>query len=183
MDIYSSQKVLPYVYKLTHKETGQFYIGSRYSKHQKLPSHLDILQYQSSSELVKARGFSNFGVEIIAEFFGENRYRDAWRFEQALINENFSDPLILNKHRIVDARVEFMFTEMSEEGKENLRTFWKGKPKTEEQKQKMSKVRKGRPISDEHRANISAGQLGKKRGPYKKKTNHPVVPGVGLEPT
>lgn len=169
MDIYSSSRVLPYVYKLTHKETGQFYFGSRYSKGQKFPSHLDILQYQTSSDIVKSIGFHNFEIEIIAEFFSESRFEDAWFLEHALIDEHFDDPLIINKHRIRNAKVQFMFTKMSEEGKENLRAYWKGKPKTEEQKRKMSQTRKGRAISEEHKRNISAGQLGRKRGPYKKK--------------
>lgn len=96
MIIYASNKVTPYVYLLTHKETNQFYIGSRFTKRQKLPSHLDILQYQTSSKTVKKMGFENFDVTIIAEFFCAD---DAFKFEQQLIEELWS-PNCLNKYFI-----------------------------------------------------------------------------------
>jgi len=41
-DIYSSEKILPYVYLCTHKENGTFYIGSRTSNKLNLPSHKDM---------------------------------------------------------------------------------------------------------------------------------------------
>lgn len=37
MTIYQSEKALPYVYIGIHKETGQFYIGSRTTKKLKTP--------------------------------------------------------------------------------------------------------------------------------------------------
>lgn len=55
MTIYTSEKVMPYVYMGIHNETGEFYIGSRDNKHQKLPSHLDLQKYRTSSKKVKPR--------------------------------------------------------------------------------------------------------------------------------
>ena len=40
----------PYVYKLTHKETGQFYID--YRENNTLTADEDIIIYQSSSKLI-----------------------------------------------------------------------------------------------------------------------------------
>lgn len=92
--LHISTKIFPYVYKLTHKNTGQFYIGYRKSITQKLPSNEDIMKYKSSSKLIKELGFPNFEVEIIAEFFDGI---SAYDFEQELIYENFKNPLCLNR--------------------------------------------------------------------------------------
>lgn len=94
MTIYNSTKVLPYVYQLTHKETGQFYIGYRCSN--KEPSTNDLgYDYFTSSKYVKNLGFDNFDLMIIAEFFTKNA---AIEFETQLITENWKHPLNLNKN-------------------------------------------------------------------------------------
>lgn len=84
--------ILPYVYKLTHKETKQFYIG--YREANKLPSHIDLPKYQTSSTTVKNIGFNNFDWEIIAEFFNPD---DAYDFENEYIKEYIDDELCLNE--------------------------------------------------------------------------------------
>lgn len=95
MSIYTSARVMPYVYLLVHRVTGQFYYG--YREANTIPSHLDLPKYKSSSKVVKAMGFENFDWFIIAEFF---RGEDAWDFEQSLIAEQFEHPLNLNgQHR------------------------------------------------------------------------------------
>lgn len=86
-------KKLPYVYKLIHKETGKFYIGSRTSKAIDNLPEIDIALYKSSSSVVKSMGFENFDVEILAIFFDP---LEAYKFEQLLIHENFNDPNIIN---------------------------------------------------------------------------------------
>lgn len=48
----------------------------------------------------------------------------------------------------------------------------KGKVITPEQRAKMSAAKKGVPKSPEHCAAISAGMIGRKRGPYKKRSQH-----------
>ena len=53
MIIYPSSKVLPYVYTCTHKESGKIYIGYRCAN--KLPSHLDLPKYRTSSKIVKPK--------------------------------------------------------------------------------------------------------------------------------
>jgi hypothetical protein len=84
---------LPYVYKLTDRETGHFYIGFRCSNKVCCTEDLGVV-YFSSSKYVKSN-FSRFEVEIIAEFFDKD---SAYAFEQSLIKSHFSNPLILNKH-------------------------------------------------------------------------------------
>ncbi len=69
--IYTSEKILPYVYKGTHKETGKIYIGVRYASaktRKNLPSHIDLYNYKTSSRIVKPI-FDQFDWIIVAEFF------------------------------------------------------------------------------------------------------------------
>jgi hypothetical protein len=44
-------KVLPYVYKVVNRTTGEFYIG--YREANKKPASEDILMYKTSSKKVK----------------------------------------------------------------------------------------------------------------------------------
>ena len=107
--------ILPYVYKLTHKETGQFYIGYRCAN--KVRSELDILRYKSSSKYVKELGFENFNIEIIAEFFNAE---DAYEFEQNLIKESFDNNLILNKSYFIKGKFNGIGRNLSQEAKDHL---------------------------------------------------------------
>lgn len=93
MTIYQSEKALPYVYMGIHKETGQFYIGSRTTKKLKLPPEQDLIKYRTSSKYVKPI-FDQFDWYIIAMFFDRE---DCYNFEQELIYENWNNPLKMNK--------------------------------------------------------------------------------------
>lgn len=94
--------VLPYVYLCTHKETGQFYIGSRLAN--KVPAQEDLgLVYKTSSKRVKPI-FHEFSYFVYAEFFNPE---DAWEFEQRLIEENISNTLILNLSYYREGSVRF----------------------------------------------------------------------------
>jgi hypothetical protein len=144
MTIYTSSKVLPYVYRLVHRITGQFYIGYRESNG--VPSDQDIgIIYKSSSKHVLELGFENFECEVIAEFFDGN---DAYRFENDLIGENFSDPLCLNKHYTT---------------KELKRRFKHVIPHSNETKQLISEKIRQMPASV--REAIASKLRGKKRNP------------------
>lgn len=91
MNIYTSEKALPYVYRLDNPTTGEIYIGFR--KANILPSHLDLPGYRTSSKTVKPR-FAEFNRTIVAEFF---RPEDAYDHEQLSIFEEWGNPLLLNK--------------------------------------------------------------------------------------
>lgn len=95
MTVYSSEKVLPYIYLGIHSETKAFYIGFR-CKNVKLniPSNEDLgIKYFTSSKVVQ-KSFHDFDWIILAEFFDAT---DAYLFEQQLILEHFNNPLNLNK--------------------------------------------------------------------------------------
>lgn len=145
MTIYTSTKVLPYVYQLIHKETGQFYFGIRHAN--QVPSTQDLgTYYFSSSRYVKELGFENFDLIIIAEFFDKE---SAFYFEKTLIEEFWNSDKILNKNI-------------------GGTYFSYGLSHSEETKQKMSNTRKGknRPeFSEEWKQNISKSKIGIKTGP------------------
>lgn len=94
MTIYTSDKPAPYVYYGIHSVTKQFYFGYRKNNVElHRTSDQDLPIYQTSSKEVKPI-FEDFVWQILAEFeTGE----DAYDFEQALIYENWGDPLMLNR--------------------------------------------------------------------------------------
>lgn len=90
--IYTSTKTVPYVYRLDHPTTNEFYIGFRSAN--KVPSSSDLgIMYFTSSKIVKPR-FHEFNITILAEFSDK---LDAHEYEQSLIMEFWKSPLILNR--------------------------------------------------------------------------------------
>ena len=151
----------PYVYKLTHKATGQFYFG--YREANKLPALDDLPKYQTSSTYIKRMGFDNFRWEIIAEF---DEPVAAYDLEQKLISESFDHALCLNKHCIKDGVARFR------PNIESLRKAHTGRVPSEETRRKLSeaaKRRKGRiaPRSEESKEKqrqAMTGRVSPKRG-------------------
>jgi hypothetical protein len=156
MTIYQSTKVLPYVYMGIHRETKQFYIGSRTSKHLKLPPEQDILKYKTSSKIVKPI-FDEFDWFIIAMFFDRN---DAYAFEQELIYENWNNPLILNKSCHHNAVSHFIAPEHN--------------PRSEEVKKSISNKMKGRKLSKETRMKIADSKIGELNYNYGTQLSHAI---------
>ena len=137
IDIYTSEKVLSYVYKLTHKTTKQFYIG--YREANKVPSHLDLPKYKTSSKNIFSI-FDDFLYIIIAEFFNGS---DAYDYEQKLIYDNWNDPLILNENCFYEKK-RFRLSHH-----------------TEETKNKISKTRTGMKFTESHKINIGLSSKGR----------------------
>jgi len=129
---------MPYVYLCTNKFTQEFYIGYRCSnlKYNR-PSHLDLPKYRTSSKIVK-QNFDDYHWYIVAEFFDSD---DAYDFEQYLIFQFWSDPLLLN--------------ESCYHGKPRF----KSKPLTEDHKKSIS-IAQSRPKSNEHRKKLAAANIG-----------------------
>lgn len=112
--IYTSEKVLPYVYRLDNPITGEFYIG--YREANKLPSHLDLPKYKTSASDIK-KNFSVFVWQIIAEFPIGN---DAYDHEQLSIFEEWGNPLLLNKNCRHSSNVRFKCVGHTETFKINM---------------------------------------------------------------
>lgn len=142
MDIYASEKVVPYVYCCTHKVTKEFYIGSRTTGNRNLPSHEDLPRYKTSSKRVKPR-FHEFDWTIIAEFYNPN---DAYTFEQQLIHDRIEDPLCLNEVCYYTGKLMFCSTGVS---------------RSDEHKQRISEAHTGKVVSASSRKKMSEAHLGK----------------------
>lgn len=136
----TSERILPYVYMCTHELTGEFYIGFRANN--KVPSHLDLPMYKTSSKFVRPR-FYEFSWMIIAEFFDS---KDAYEFEQSTILAHIGNPLLLNRFA-------------------NGKFYMVGKKFTEDHKQKLSISNTGKikgPLSVESRLHRSKIRIGLK---------------------
>jgi hypothetical protein len=127
---------LPYVYRLDHQTTNEFYIG--YREANKVPSEQDLgFKYFTSAPNVKEK-FNEFRITIIAEFFNGE---DAYDFEQLYINENWDNPLLLNKQHYC--------------GKKR----WKCTGHSVDTKKEMSNTRSGKVQSVEHATNRRASLM------------------------
>lgn len=147
MDEIKEYDNLPYVYKLTHKGTGQFYIG--YREANKLPSNEDLgIEYFTSSKDVKLLGFHNFSFEIIKEFHDVDREMAAvaaYDLEQSYIFNNRLNDLCINRQYILEGNKRF---------RSNA-----GHPHTEETKRKLSAMKIGIPIPESRRLKMIGRKL------------------------
>lgn len=158
MNIYQSTKVIPYVYQLVHKETGQFYIGFRCAN--KVPSSEDLgTRYFSSSRFVKELGFENFDYQILAEFFEKD---DAYSFEQELILEHWGSQLLNKCYVFNKFNGSFLRTK---ETKRKMSAWQIGRTLPNETKNKISKALMGKKCSKETKIRLKTMNLGKKHSP------------------
>jgi hypothetical protein len=130
--------ILPYVYRLIHKETGHYYFGYR-SKNVSLgvKSVDDLgIKYFTSSRIIR-KSFHEYTFEVIAEFFTKD---SAYDFEQELIREHWGNPMLLNKHYHSDKTGRWKNDGHSEETKKKMR----GIKRSPEFSEYRSKVMKGR---------------------------------------
>lgn len=135
--------ILPYVYKLVHKTTGQFYFGSRWKNKVSSSNDLGIL-YFTSSKYVKPK-FDEFDSMIIAEFFN---WEDAYIFEQKLIHEHWDNPLKLNmKYHLNETKLWAKQSggTLSQTHKESIGSALRGKKFTQEHKDNLSRALRGKP--------------------------------------
>lgn len=167
--------VKPYVYKLTHRETGEFYFG--YRRANKVPALDDLGKlYFTSSKFVRPN-FKMFNIEILFEF--TNADEAFWK-EQELIAENAKHPLILNrKFQRKNTKVWVFCGHQSEEAKHKISAKLKGKKHSKEHSQKIGDALRGRKLTPEElssraphpgfkqstKEKMSNAKLGKKQSP------------------
>lgn len=177
--------IKPYVYRLSHKVTGQFYIGYRCAN--KEISIVDLPKYKSSSKVVAELGFDNFNWEILKEFDdGELAYD----YEQLLISEHIGNILCINKHYVKDGQLRMKLTCHTDDSKRIIREARaKQKPFSAEARKRMSKAKIGKPgtklsqeainklilrnqnpKSEETKSKISKSLIGRINGPRSEDT-------------
>ena len=167
MNIYTDT-IIPYVYKLTHKITGQFYFGARWAN--KIAPIDDLWKkYFYSSAYVKLLideyGKDSFITEIV---FTDINGDVCYHYEQKLIEDHWNDKLILNKTYYEKGSKIFKNSGHSEISCEKIRLANLGKKHTEESKLKMSEMHKGKKHTEESKAKIS--EAGRNRPPVSVET-------------
>lgn len=154
----------PYVYKLIHKESKEFYFGVRWGN--KYPAELDLgKRYKTSSKIVKPR-FDEFYIDSITEFTDNEAAID---HEQRLIESHWGDPLLLNK--AIQVSKKFRCQGHTQETRQKMSDSKKGKAPnnkgkslSEETKQKISKAQIGKKHSEETKERIRLKAIGNQRG-------------------
>lgn len=163
-------KFYPYVYILTHKVTGEFYIGYRSANKAAAANDLGKVYYTSSKQIKPI--FDEFEHTILAEFFHAD---DAYVFEQQLIFEHWHNPLMLNgncqvgnklmqarPHRPRKPHSSDTKQKMSASAKSRDKTPYLGRKHTAESKAKISNAHKGRTHTQEHTSKATAHRKGSK---------------------
>jgi hypothetical protein len=164
----------PYVYKCTHRETGEFYIGLRFAN--KVPASEDLgIHYFTSSKNVKLR-FAEFEYEIIQEFESKE---EACIFEQKAIKENWKNPKLLNESHCGDGIIHFSIQRFGDDNpakRPEVRAKIKEKralqaPMSDETKKKLSEV----VVTSEKRKNLSIAQKIRFEDPIQRANNAEIL--------
>lgn len=177
-----------YIYKVTDKVTGCFYIGSQ------CQGKIIGVNYFTSSRNKEFRNKfktnpSQFEIKIIGVFADAEA---CILQENIFIKDNIKNHLCINRHYVIGGKIQFSRTDLkhSQESRQKISLARKGKCLSEETKRKMDEARKNmtkeerKKISDK----ISKGNKGKKRSEETKrkialaKIGHPSpVKGMVLE--
>ena len=156
----------PYIYKVTDKVTGEFYIGSQcrglvIGKNYFTSSFNKSFRnkFQTSPSLFEIRIIGTF-TDSVSCILQENIF----------IKENIKNPLCLNKSYVISENVQFNFTgrHLSEEAKKKISKankgkspFSKGKHLSEEHKRKISVANTGKKLTEETKKKLSVSHKGK----------------------
>lgn len=170
---------MAYVYQVKHRETGEFYIGSKYAIGATPENTKEYLG--SSKGKTKRCNRYKYLVsnekhlldKIILGVFDTKQ--DAIQYEIEMHNKLFNDPLCLNGAKQTSNRFSatfageehHMFGKVhSDEAKEKMRLAKLGKPfpHSAEHNIKIGLAQKGRKLTEEHKAKLSLAKLGKPRG-------------------
>lgn len=133
----------PYIYKVTDKVTGEFYIGSQCSGKVIGKNYFTSSKNKSFKEKFKSNP-AQFEIKIIGTFTDS---ASCVLQENIFIKFYIKNPLCLNKNYVIGENLQFSFT---------------GCHRTESEKKKISEFHKGRKRSAETRHRLSIAQTGKK---------------------
>jgi hypothetical protein len=109
LDLFSTS-VQGYVYKVKFKDTGQYYIGSRYANMRSgiQPEQDFMVRYFTSSKKVEPliKSYDRELIEWDIVFTGSNP-DELLHHEHGLINNHWGDPLLLNENNMHGAFPQF----------------------------------------------------------------------------
>lgn len=155
---------IPFTYLLKFKPTGQYYYGSRYSKHCH-PSQLWTTYYTSSKvikQLIKEHGVDSFEVKITKIF--DDKY-EARMWEHRLLEKvkASKNPKWLNQHNGSGDFINKGGLIFSESHRKKLSESQRGKPKPGTAKAMIgNNHNKGKKFSEESKKKLSLARIGNK---------------------
>jgi len=164
----------PYFYKIKHKSTGKYYVGSQYGKGANKENF--FISYFTSSRLINEiilhEGVNAFEICLLSERVDARKYETYYlqkcyrllgkeKFKQIFYNKTLSPGIILDKE-MIDKQTKTK-KEKWESGKIKKPTppNWKGKKRSKEMKEKLSKSKLGHEVSADTRLKLRNANLGK----------------------
>lgn len=147
----------PAYYKLTHKPTGRFYIGSTKNLEMRIRNHRTKLLNGTHYSPKFQEVFTDWD-EIEVEFVYTQTEEDALELEQRGINMNFLSDLCCNSRKVA-----LKPPSKSEEAKRRISEAMSTRVVSEETREKQSKRRKGVPVkwTEEGLASFRAKMVGR----------------------
>jgi len=157
----------PYVYRIDHPISGEFYVG--YRKANKLPAIEDFGHVYKTSSKLLTHPFDEYTHMLLAEFFTETASEDAYDFEQLTIFENWNNPSLANKS-CFHGKGRFRNNGHSQETRQKIKEARKNQsPFTDATRQKIKEARKNQsPFTDATRQKMS--DANKRRPPITEET-------------
>lgn len=170
---------MAYVYQVKHRETGEFYIGSKYA----IGATPENTKEYLGTTKGKTKRCSRYKYlvsnekhlldKIILGIFDTKQ--DAIQYEIEMHNKLFNDPLCLNGAKQTSNRFSASFTGEEhhffgkvhdEETRLKMRLAKLGKPfpHSAEHNKNIGLAQKGRKLTEEHKAKLRLAKLGKPRG-------------------
>ena len=152
----------PHIYKVTNRETGQYYIGSQCSGKTVGVNYFTSSHNKEFKADFKTYGEEKYKIEVIKSFIDPE---ECVRVENYMIRDHMllKDGLCLNRFYCCNGEKIFsrVGTHHSEETKRKLSKTQQGRPMSEETKRKLSVAFKGRPMSEETKRKLSVAFKGR----------------------
>lgn len=172
----------PYFYKIKHKTTGKYYVGSQYGKTSNKSNF--FTSYTTSSKkinkIIKDEGIGAFDIVILKERSDAREYEHRYlkkaysllgkeKFLSMFYNRNISPGIILDNDII--AQQTFTKKQSWATGKKlkPMPPNWKGKTRSQTMKDRLSASKLGHTVSLSTRQKLSNANIGKTQTEITKK--------------
>lgn len=173
---------IPYFYKIKHKSTGKYYVGSQYGKNANKNNFFKtyFTSSQKIKNIIKTEGIEIFEIMLLYE------RQDAREFEAYYLSKCFRllgrekflslfynrtlSPGILLDNEIIEKQ-NFTKKERWASGKisKPVPPNWKGKKRSSKMRERLSESKKGHVVSDETKNKLRIANLGKRQSIETKK--------------
>lgn len=172
----------PYFYKIRHKRTGKYYVGSQYGKFAKKTNFLTEYFTSSSKiqEIITNEGIDAFDIIRIVERDDARDYESYYlskcirllgkeKFLDLFYNRTTSPGIILDEEII--SKQTATKKSLWEQGKITKPTppNWKGKKRSSQMKKRLSESKMGHEVTEETRKKLREANLGKTQSESTKK--------------